>query len=79
MKALPALPSVSAHEVARLGAASVAEAAMPRAITSMPMVSLPLGRVVSDGVLKLRNEATGQICGIFASEAVAERTINFFR
>ena len=79
MKAEPALPTVSAREVARLGEARVAEAAMPRAFAGVSLVSLPLRRVVGEGgVVKLVDES-GRVCGICASEGVAVRTINFFR
>ena len=79
MRAEPALPTMSAHEVARRGAARVAEAAMPREIVGAAVVALALVRVpMAGGLVELR-DARGRGCGICASESVAARTVQFFQ
>jgi hypothetical protein len=80
MRAQPALPTLSAREVAQIGAAAVAEARkLPREIAGVPIVVLALEGVPRPGgLVELRDEA-GRVCGICASGSVADRTINFFR
>ena len=78
MRAEPAMPSMSAREVARIGAAAAAPglARAPRG----PGVQIPLEvRPGAGGVALLVHAATGDVLGTCASAAVAERTRNFFR
>lgn len=78
MKAAPELPTVSAGEVARIGAAAAAPAL--ERVPRRGGVQIPIEvRPGADGVALLVHATTGDVLGRCASAAVAERTRNFFR
>lgn len=71
------LPVMSPREMAARALAR--ERAKPLAATAAPVGVPLLVRECGDGMAYLVHEATGDVCGVYASAELARGTLNFLR